>query len=115
MNYHFSMKNNKMKKPYTPAKKLTQKEWAKVDKEYVEDMNVQIAANKSDLDNWINVVENKTIIPITNEELVAWKKLSKTDKRKIARSIRKKIASGAFEYVDYKDIKLIRPTYDRKD
>lgn len=105
-----------MKKPYKqPVKKLTKQEWAKIDEEYSEDMNIQIAANKKDPDNWVNVTCKGVVIPMTKEEEVAWNKLSRTDKRSMADSIKKKIDSGAFEYIQYETIKLIRPTHERED
>jgi hypothetical protein len=98
-----------MKKPYKqPVKKLTKEEWAKIDKEYSEDMNTQIAENKKDPNNWVNVNFKGTIIPMTNEELAAWDKLSRTDKRAMADSVKKKIASGAYEYIQDGRIFLIR-------
>lgn len=100
----------KNKKHLPPAKKLTQKEWAKIDEEYSEDMNAQIEANKKDLDNWVNIEYKGVTIPLTNEEVVAWNKLSRADKRAMADSIKKKIQSGQYEYVRYESIKLIRPT-----
>jgi hypothetical protein len=105
-----------MKKPYKqPVKKLTKEEWAKIDKEYSEDMNTQIAENKKDLNNWVNVVCKGVIIPLTTEELVAWDKLSRVDKRAMADSIKNKINSGAFEYFQFGELKLIRPTHERKN
>ncbi len=99
-----------MKKPYKqPVKKLTKKEWAKIDAEYSEDMKTQIAANNQDPENFVNVVFKGVTIPLTKEDMVAWEKLSRQDKRAVADSVKKKIQSGDYEYIRYEKIKLIRP------
>lgn len=104
------MKKNKII-PLTPVQKM-------IEDTYLEDIQTLIDANKSDLNNWVNIDYHGVLIPMTKQEQTIWdnpRLMGRKDKRAMASDIKNQVSTGTAEYFRAGGIVLMRRTDPREN